>query len=238
MFSTAVIVLTAAARCANSALVAAALLRIASAKAVHSGISAAVMPSCVCNLAIRSTIAARAAAESGGAAAVALGVDVAAGPAGAEAAGGDGACVPDAAPAGGAGGIGAGCDCAKPAGADATRVSMPSARINVANNFPPEIGSASMAVPAAAITGPVPAAAAGTTPPAGPAAAITGPVPAVPAAKAGLMPAAAPRPAAARRADPSRSAIGKTDNSVAAPGPAADDHGANDISGFERGKGQ
>src|SRR5579883_1057909 len=223
MFSTAVIVLTAAARCANSALVAAALLRIASAKAVHSGISAAVMPSCVCNLAIRSSIAARAAAESGGAAAVALGVDVAAGPAGAEAAGGDGACVPDAAPAGGAGGIGAGCDCAKPAGADATRVSMPSARINVANNFSPEIGSASMAVPAAAITGPVPA---------------------VPAAKAGLMPAAAPsggaapRPAAARRADPSRSAIGKTDNSVAAPGPAADDHGANDISGFERGKGQ
>src|SRR5215469_3587186 len=63
MLSVALIVATAPARCANSASVAAALSRIACAKADHSGICGSVMPSCDCNVLIRWSTAACVAAE-------------------------------------------------------------------------------------------------------------------------------------------------------------------------------
>src|ERR1700738_735647 len=63
MLSAAFIVATALARCVKSASVAAALSRIACAKASQSGICASVIPSCDCNVRIRWSTAAWVAAE-------------------------------------------------------------------------------------------------------------------------------------------------------------------------------
>src|SRR6516165_8292442 len=66
MLSGAFIVATAPARCVKSASVAAALSRIAWAKADHNGICASVTPSCDCNVRIRWSTAAWVAAEGAG----------------------------------------------------------------------------------------------------------------------------------------------------------------------------
>src|SRR5439155_23824392 len=66
MLSGAFIVATAPARCVKRASVAAALSRIAWAKAVHNGICASVMPSCDCNVRIRWSTAAWVAVEGAG----------------------------------------------------------------------------------------------------------------------------------------------------------------------------
>src|SRR5216683_3154076 len=114
MLSGAFIVATVPARCVKSASVAAALSRIAWAKAVHNGSCASVMPSCDCKVRIRWSAAARVAAEGAGdpAAGAAAGAGVAAEGAGEPAAGAAAGAGPEAA-VGGIGATGA-VDCATP----------------------------------------------------------------------------------------------------------------------------